>query len=288
MAQLLHSDYADYGGTADELLTGEAVALDLRPTSFVLRGAGAAIDFIVYLGAYLLATTLFTVSNLSAAFDPAFGSIVAVVALVLFIVVAPTAVELLSHGRSLGKLAIGARIVRDDGGAIGFRHAFIRALVGVLEIYLTLGGTAVLVAIFNSKAKRLGDMLAGTYSQHERIPHFQPPVYGVPLELVEWSTTADVARMPDPLARRIAHFLAQANGLSPAARIALGHQLANEASPYVFPLPQANAELFLAAVAAVRREREFAALQIERKRLDLLGPTLTGLPHRFSKRISKP
>ena len=32
----------------------------------------------------------------------------------------PTAVETLSQGKSLGKLAVGARIVRDDGGSIGF------------------------------------------------------------------------------------------------------------------------------------------------------------------------
>ena len=34
---------------ADELMTGEAVALDLRPTGLVLSAAGAAIDFLVYL-----------------------------------------------------------------------------------------------------------------------------------------------------------------------------------------------------------------------------------------------
>ena len=42
----------------------------------------------------------------------------------------------------LGRLAVGSRIVRIDGGAAGFRHAFIRALVGVIEIvqlWLVLG-----------------------------------------------------------------------------------------------------------------------------------------------------
>jgi len=33
-----------------ELMTGEAVGLDLRPTGFVLRAAGAIIDFVVYFG----------------------------------------------------------------------------------------------------------------------------------------------------------------------------------------------------------------------------------------------
>ena len=62
------------------------------------------------------------------------------VSVVLCFVVVPAAVETLSRGRSLGKLAAGLRIVRDDGGAIRFRHAVIRALIGFLEIYLTFGG----------------------------------------------------------------------------------------------------------------------------------------------------
>ena len=38
----------------DEVVTGEAVALDLRPASFVLRAAGAIIDFLAYAGLYLV------------------------------------------------------------------------------------------------------------------------------------------------------------------------------------------------------------------------------------------
>jgi uncharacterized RDD family membrane protein YckC len=284
MAQVPTTDYAEYEAIDDELLTGEAVALDLRPAGFVLRAAGAAIDFILYLGAYLIGLFVFFFAAAGANLDPAVAPIISIGGLVLFIVIAPIVVETLSHGRSLGKLAVGARIVRDDGGAISVRHSFIRALLGVFEIYGTVGGGAILVGMLNSKAKRLGDMLAGTYSQHERIPAFQPPVYGVPLELVDWAKTADVARMPDPLARRIAHFLAQASGLSAATRERLGQQLAREASLFVFPIPSGSAELFLAAVAAVRREREFSALTIEKQRLEQLAPTLSGVPHRFPTR----
>jgi uncharacterized RDD family membrane protein YckC len=283
MAQLRPTDYTVQDAADEELLTGEAVALDLRPASLVLRAAGSAIDLILYLGTYILGMIVF-LSAAVAALDNALVSAVATVGLVIFVVAVPITVELLSHGRSLGKLAVGARIVRDDGGAIGFRHAFIRALIGVLEIFGTLGGLALLVAFFNPKAKRLGDMLAGTYSQYERVPQFNAAVFGVPVQLLEWAKTADVARMPDPLARRIAHFLAQASRLSPDSRDRLGRDLANEAAPYVSPVPFAPAELFLAGVAAVRREREFAGHQLERARLQKLQPVLTGLPHRFPQR----
>lgn len=265
-------------------MIGEAVALDVRPTGFVLRGAGAAIDFIAYFGLWLIIVLAVTSPLFSGLFSGAMLQAIIIAALVLCIVVVPTTVELLSRGRSLGKLAVGARIVRDDGGAIGFRHAFTRALTGVLEIFFTLGGFAALVALLNSKAKRLGDLIAGTYSQNELISRYTPPVYGVPLELFDWSRTADVAKMPDRIARRISQFLASAGGYTPASRASAARELAQEAAPFVSPIPSADPELFLAAIASVRRDREFAALTREKERLTHLAPALSRMPRDFPER----
>lgn len=271
------------GYAADDLVTGEAVVLDLRPADFILRAAGAAIDWAVYVVLYFaFVIALVTVGG--SVLDEAAITAMSVVALVLCVVAVPVTVETATQGRSLGKLAIGARIVRDDGGAIGFRHALIRGLLAVIEILMTLGGLAAIVALLNPRAKRLGDILAGTYSQHERVSKVTPPVHGVPLELVEWSKTADVAQLPGGLSRRIAQFLRQAQGQSTTSRVRIAHELAAEASRYVSPIPNADAELFLAAVAAVRRDREYRALHTERQRLAALDPVLHGLPHRFPNR----
>jgi uncharacterized RDD family membrane protein YckC len=268
----------------NELITGEAVALDLRPASFVLRAAGAIIDFVLYLGAYLLIIWVLLTLAGQLGLDSRITTAISVAALVLCIVVIPITVEVLSHGKSLGKLAIGARIVRDDGGAIGLRHAFVRALSAVLEVYMTLGGLAAMVALLNGRAKRIGDLLAGTYSQNERVSGIVPPAFGVPLSLVEWSKTADVAKMPDPLARRVAQFLAQAGGFTPETRTRMSRGLAREVAVFVSPVPTADAELFLAAVAAMRRERELTALQSQRAGLERLDPVLRGMPRGFPDR----
>ena len=267
-----------------ELMTGEAVGLDLRPISFILRAAGAIIDFIAYFGLWLLILLAVTSPVLSGFFDEASGRAVTLSALVFCLVVAPTAVETLSQGKSLGKLAVGGRIVRDDGGSIGLRHAFIRSLTGVLEVFSTLGGIASVTALLNGRTKRLGDLLAGTYSQNERVSKITPPVYGVPLELLGWATTADVARIPDGLSRRIAQFLRQASRLTPDARARMSRSLATEASGFVSPLPTVDAELFLAAVSALRRDREYTGLSLEAQRLEHLRPALEGLPHGFPER----
>jgi len=267
-----------------ELVTGEAVALDVRPVSYILRAAGTAIDWLtsmlVMFGCILLLVS--TGSGL----DEALVRALVVLILVFGTVVLPTTVELVTRGRSLGRLAVGARIVRDDGGAIGFRHAFIRALTGVLEIFLTVGGIAALAGLLNARSKRLGDLMAGTYSQLERVPRADPlPLYLSPL-LVDWAATADVAKLPDRLSRRIAQFVRQAPYLTAAARVGLSGELAAEASAYVSPLPPVDPESFLVGVAVLRRRRDAAALALEKARLDELAPVLDALPHRFPDRAA--
>ena len=275
---LVHDD------RAAELIIGEAVALDLRPASFVLRAAGAIIDFVVYVGGYIVLLLIASSVAENVGLDEALTTALSISLLVLAIVVAPTAVETLSHGKSLGKLAVGARIVRDDGGAIGLRHAFIRALTGVLEIFSTLGGLAAVIALLNSRSRRLGDLIAGTYSQNERVSSTQLPVFGVPVTLTGWASTADVARMPDGLARRISQFLRQAGALTPQTRANLAAELANEAARYVAPVPVSDPESFLAAVSAVRRDREFTALERQKNALAKLSPVLKGMPRGFPDR----
>lgn len=267
----------------DVVFTGEAVALDVRPASILLRAGGTIIDAITYLGTFALLAWAVAAAALDT-IDQSMATALAIIGLVTALVIAPTVVETATRGRSLGKLAIGARIVRDDGGAIALRHAFIRSLMGVLEIYLTLGGLAALAGLLSPKSKRLGDVLAGTYSQMERVPRYNPPLYDVPTPLQSWAEVADVGPLPDRLQRRLAHFIQQAPQLSDAARARLAGQLALEASAYVSPLPHVDPELFLVAVVAMRRQRDAAALALSEQRLERLAPVLSGLPHGFPER----
>ena len=264
----------------EAVLTGEAVALDVRPASAVMRAGGALIDVVVTVVLGLAA--LLAIVNLD--LDEAAARAVGIAVIVTLLVVLPTTVETATRGRSLGKLALGIRVVRDDGGAIGFRHALIRALVSVLEIWLTFGGLAVLVGFLNPDSKRLGDILAGTHGQVERVPRYEPLAFGVPAPLAGWAATADVGRLPDPVARRVAAFFRNAVHLAPGSRQRLAQSLAAEVAPYVSPVPAADPELFLAAVAALRRERDLTALALERRRLDALEPVLESRPVGFPER----
>lgn len=155
---------------ADEVLSGEAVAIDVQPIGFLLRALGAAIDMLLGYAVFLLWIFLRIWLLDAGVLDETTDRIAVVSAFVVSFVVLPITMEVALKGRSLGKLAVGGRIVRVDGGAAGFRHAFIRALLGVLEIYMTFGGVAVLTGAFNARSQRLGDLVAGTYSQRVRTP----------------------------------------------------------------------------------------------------------------------
>jgi len=271
----------------ETVMTGEAVALELRPTPFVLAALGALVDWVIYFVGGILALTfgvLVPLLGSSLGQDSATVSAFVSVGIVLVFIVIPTAVELLTQGKSVGRLIVGARIVRDDGGAIGFRHAFIRSLVALLEIFITFGGLATIVGLLNGKSKRLGDLLAGTYSQYERAPRDPEPIFGVPLELQSWSLTADVARIPNRLSLRATKFLRQAGAFSPATRIAVAQQLAAELAVWVSPIPTVAPEPFIAGVVALRRDRELRAHLLEGERLAAVGPALTALPHGFPDR----
>jgi len=255
---------------SDEVLSGEAVAIDVQPIGFVLRAAGAIIDLLVGLAVFLstifLRIWLLDIGVLTQATD----TIALIASIVISFVVLPITMEVALKGRSLGKLAVGGRIVRLDGGATGFRHAFIRALLGVLEIYMTLGSIAVLAGAFSARSQRLGDMVAGTYSQRVRTPKLIPSVPVLPPMLAGWAQIADVARLPDRLARRISQFLQSAQRMVPSARARVAQDLLTEASPFVSPPPQAAPEVALIGITVLRRERERRALENADRRAEKL------------------
>ncbi|WP_434810408.1 RDD family protein [Microbacterium sp. bgisy189] len=268
----------------DEILTGEAVALDVQPVGFFMRALGTLIDVIASIALVILFIIVFAWIGGNGVDLLSIGTIVTISTMVLITIVIPTAIETATRGRSLGKLAVGSRIVRADGGAIGFRHAFIRALVGVLEIWFTMGAIAGVVGAFTPRAQRLGDLLAGTYAERTRAPKLPWPAGGIPPALTEWARTADVARLPDRVARRAGQFVRSADKLLPHARARAATTIAAEVRPFVSPVPEVDPETFLRAVVAVRRDREYAALELQSQRVSGLLVGVSDTPRDFPQR----
>jgi uncharacterized RDD family membrane protein YckC len=261
------------------VVTGEAVVLELKPAGFAARGLSILIDITAQVIVAVL-LVLLVGRAFGGVLDQALTTALLLVMVVLLLVVVPVTVETLTRGKSLGRLVMGLRIVRDDGGAIRFRHAFIRGMLAVFEIYMLGGSLAFLVSLFNERSKRLGDLLAGTYAMRERVVARPRALAVMPPALQQWAATADIGRLPDALARRMSQFLAQAPRLTPQARQALSLDLAAEASHHVSPPPPASThpEEFLHAVIAARRERDYTAMMRQRERTEATARRLHTLP----------
>ncbi|GAA2229579.1 RDD family protein [Promicromonospora sukumoe] len=265
----------------DGIVIGEGVVLDARPASFITRAMGAMLDFIVIgvvVTAILVASAVWFLETATLSEDVAV--IVIAVASAAVVVGVPVTVETLSRGRSVGKLACGIRVVRDDGGPVRFRHALVRALIGVFELWMTFGGIAAIASLSNAKGKRLGDLAAGTYAVRVRggKPLSAPIV--MPQSLAAWARTADMRRLPDGLALAARQMLGRAARLAPESRARLADDLAGRIEPYVAPGPPpgTHPEAFLHAVLAERRERELGAGQRERRRAEEQAELLHRLP----------
>jgi uncharacterized RDD family membrane protein YckC len=252
------------GLDSDVIVTGEAVALEVRQASMLTRVLAAALDVVLYAALGVGAGVV--VSAVPPQDDAALAAVtIATVAAITVIV--PTTVETLSRGRSLGKLAAGIAIVRDDGGPVRFRQALTRALLGVGELWLTAGGIALISAILHPKGKRLGDIAAGTYCVRVRAGGAPGPPLVMPAELAAWARAADIRALPDGVALTARRFLARAAALNPRSRESLGRALAAGIEPFVSPPPPWGTppERFLAAVLVARRDREYA-LGVEARR----------------------
>src|SRR5690625_32745 len=262
----------------DLLITGEAVALEVRPASFLPRVVSALIDGLLY--AMVVGTLAARLSYAVALNEAQFATLL-VTSIVLVMVIIPTVVETLTRGRSLGKLAAGIRIVRDDGGPIRLRHAFVRSLTGVGELWLTAGGVAIICSLVTRRGKRVGDVLAGTYALRVRGAERRSLPLVMPPELAEWAATADIAALPDAVALTARRFLDRTGSMEPAARTALGRDLAARVEPFVSPPPPwgTNPERFLAAVLVSRRDREYALASRSQSAMANATAELRRLPH---------
>lgn len=240
-----------------DVVTGEAVVLEVRLAKLPSRSLAVVIDLTVQVLA-LLGLLMLSAAG-TAGLDPAATDALVLVVVVGVVVGYPTLVETLTSGRSLGKLVLGLRVVRDDGGPVRFRQAVTRALMGVIEIWATFGAVAVLASLASAQGKRVGDHLAGTVVVRERMPVRGAPMVQMPLPLAPWAATLDLSRLPDDLALSARTFLARAPELRPDVRGPMAWRIASDVARCTTPPPPSGTppEAFLAAVLAERRRREW-------------------------------
>jgi uncharacterized RDD family membrane protein YckC len=142
--------------------------LDLDLAGFASRATAFLIDLVILFGittVTLAAGLYFADSNLETG-SAGFINLVMTVYLVLLFLSSTYFVFLQGFGgRTIGKMVLGIRIIREDGESIGLREAFIRWVGYIVStIFLFIG---FIWALFDPKGQTWHDKFAGTYVVRE-------------------------------------------------------------------------------------------------------------------------
>jgi uncharacterized RDD family membrane protein YckC len=212
------------------LVTPEAVPLDFELAGIGSRFLALMLDWLLQ-GA-LAFSLFFALAASFAAAGQEDSWITATAALLLIFLVVwgyPVAMETLWRGRTLGKAALGLRVVTKEGAPIRFRHAAIRAVLGLVDFVLTSGAAAVLSALLTRDNQRVGDLVAGTIVVRERTGMRVPSAvtFTVPLELEPYVATLDVTGLSADEYAAVRAFLLRAHTLPPAVRADIAQRLAS-------------------------------------------------------------
>lgn len=242
------------GGAAEPLVTPEAVVLDYPLATVGSRGVAQLLDqailFALFLGLVLAGTAVLGAAG------PLPGWLGVTLVLLLLLVLQlgyPIVLETLWRGRTLGKAALGLRVVTTAGGPIGVRHAALRALLGVVDFQLTAGAAALTSALVTRRHQRLGDLAAGTVVVRERTAAEEMTSlrFEAPPALRAYARALDVSQVDAATYQTVRTFLRRAGTLAPEVRGRLAADLASRVAPRVRP-PSPDGtppEAFLLAVA---------------------------------------
>ena len=256
--------HADGWAGPARLVTPEAVTLELATANVGSRMLAFAIDALVVGTGLLILLLTGGLAAAGSAFLPSWVVITLVTLLLsawyfgYFIVS-----ETLWRGRTLGKAALGLRVVTREGGQIRFRHALIRTVLGLVDFALTSGFVAIVTIMVSPSNQRLGDMVAGTLVLRERSAAGDPvPVTFVPPPGLEgYAALLDTSGLGAEEYQAVRSFLLRRTDLVPAARAALATRLAEQLATRVQPPPPPGLapEPFLQSVAAAHQLRRGAA-----------------------------
>jgi uncharacterized RDD family membrane protein YckC len=89
---------------------------------------------------------------------------------------APVCFEVLWHGQSPGKRALGLRVLHDDGTPVGWQASFVRNTIRFVDFLPFCYATGFVTMLINADGQRLGDIVAGTIVAHEPAKTERPPV----------------------------------------------------------------------------------------------------------------
>ncbi|KRG68328.1 RDD family protein [Pseudoxanthomonas dokdonensis] len=190
-----------------EVITPEGVALQLPAAGPVPRALAWAIDMVARLGVLMMLGMLLSLLG-------RMGQGIYLILLFLLFWAYPIVLEAAWNGQTLGKRALGLRVVASDGAPLGWLPAITRNLLRTVDMLPFGYMVGLLASLADPHARRLGDMAAGTLVIHVGKQYLPQPA---PIESV---MAPPLPLQPDEQAAVIA-FGERAPFLAPARQVEL-------------------------------------------------------------------
>jgi uncharacterized RDD family membrane protein YckC len=163
------------GYDTQRVTTADNVGISFRVAGVATRLTAALLDLLL-LGCLLVIVSLLVIAIAAAATGNSSETNTIIVfsllgdllfaAWVIIAVLYFTVSEAISGGKTLGKSAMGIRVIRVDGGTASIGEYFLRSLAYIVDLF----GVGVILMFFHPQSRRLGDLVAGTVVVRERTP----------------------------------------------------------------------------------------------------------------------
>lgn len=250
------------GSFSTAVVTPEGVVLGFDTASAPSRAFALALDLLVAAGVVLAVGIVSSI--LASRVGPSWLPIPAIVtAATVMLLVVPAVCEARWRGRTLGKAAVGLRVVTVEGAPVAFRHTALRAALGLLDVWLVpVGGVGLITIWVSRRDQRLGDLAAGTLVLRTRTAArpFAAVAFPPPPGLEWFAAGLDVGQVTVEQYLVIRSFLLRAGELRPAGRAHVGTLLTRDVVAAIGrPVPPGvHPEAYLACVAHAYQRRSAA------------------------------
>ena len=154
-----------------EIKTPEFVSLQYQIAGLGSRAAAMIIDQLLLIVANIAIYLIFLMANVAEIFYLSNSWVPIAIAIIIVFAINWGyffALEYFFGGKTLGKKLIGIRVIQENGHSVTLLSSLIRNLLRIIDILPTSYFLGMVFIFFNSKHKRLGDMVAGTIVVHER------------------------------------------------------------------------------------------------------------------------
>ncbi|MDZ4814112.1 MAG: RDD family protein [Pseudomonadota bacterium] len=170
--------------TLTQVETPEGTALRLRAAGMLPRAAAWAVDFGLRLVIVWMLSVLLLMLGEA-------GMGLYLIVLFLFFWFYPVLFEVLRDGQTIGKKALGLRVINANGTPVTWLASIVRNLMRTVDMLPAVYGFGFVAGLIDPRGRRLGDMVAGTLVVHVEKPHQHIAAPNVPVVHPAMALNAD-------------------------------------------------------------------------------------------------